>query len=207
MKIYADVAPRRARQIAADVAVVCWSVLWVWLGTLVHDTTMALAVPGEQLQRAGGSFRAGMDRAGDAVDDLPLLQDRVAQPLRGVGGVGIQIQDAGADLVSAVSRLATLLGWSTALTPIVLVGGVWLMLRVRFVRRSAAARRVLLEGGDLDLLALRALSRQPLRRVVAIHPRAGRAWREGDAATVRALAELELRSYGVLPPDAAEMTS
>ena len=48
-----------------------------------------------------------------------------------------------------------------------------------------------------DLLALRALARQPLRRLVAIHPDWASAWRVGDTSTVDALAKLELRSLGL----------
>lgn len=205
MKIYADVPARRARQVAVDVSVVCWSVFWAWLGSTVHDATMALAAPAQRLEQAGGSFRAGMNQAGDTVDNLPVLQDRVAEPFRSVAGVGSQIEGAGRDMVTAITHLATVLGWSTALVPILIVGGAWLGLRARYVRRASAAQRIMAAGGDLDLLALRALSRQPLHRVTSAHPRPGQGWRDGDRDAVHALATLELRSLGLLPPGSPEL--
>ena len=50
------------------------------------------------------SFRGTMTSAGDNVDDLPLLEDRVATPFRSAAGVGTEIEQAGNDLVSAVER-------------------------------------------------------------------------------------------------------
>ena len=48
-----------------------------------------------------------------------------------------------------------------------------------------------------DLLALRALARQPLRRLVTMGPDLANGWRDGDPATLDALAALELRSLGL----------
>lgn len=200
MKLYSDIPGRRHLQMVADVGVVVWVVVWVRVAMRVHEVTSQLAEPGRQLADAGSSFRGTMTSAGDSVDDLPLLEDRVATPFRSAAGVGGQIQEAGENLVTTVDRVALLLALTTALAPIVLGCGVWLLLRVRFVRRASAAQRFIDADADLDLFALRAMARQPMPRLARISPDPAGAWRRGDRDVIRALAVLELKECGLHPP-------
>ena len=73
----------------------------------------------------------------------------------------------------------------------------WLPLRLRWMRRAGAARALRNAPAGRDLLALRALAGQPLRRLTRIDPDVAQAWRRGDQATVDALAALELRALGL----------
>jgi hypothetical protein len=170
------------------------------VGRLVHDATMELAAPGRQLQSAGSGFREKMTSAGDSVRDLPLVGDKVSTPFRQVSGTGTTIERAGTDLVDAVTRLANVLGWVTALVPILIVGLVWLALRGRFVRRASAAQRFIDNAADLDLFALRAMAGQPMRKLAAISADPTGAWRRGDEEVIRSLALLELKDTGLRPP-------
>lgn len=204
MKLYADLPGRRTLQILADLGILAWICLWAWVGRLVHDTTMELAAPGRQLQSAGSGFRDQMTSAGDSVRDLPLVGDRISAPFRQVSGAGTTIEQAGTDLVDAVTRLANILGWVTALVPIIIVGLVWLVLRGRFVRRASAAQRFIDNAADLDLFALRAMAGQPMRKLAAISADPTGAWRRGDEETIRSLALLELRDTGLRPPASAD---
>jgi hypothetical protein len=70
-------------------------------------------------------------------------------------------------------------------------------MRVRWIRRATAAVGLREGTAGRDLLALRALATQPLRRLAAIDPDPVGAWRSGDESTVEALARLELRRLGV----------
>lgn len=202
MKFYADLPPRRTVQVAADLLVLAWILVWTRVGIAVHDSTMELAEPGRRLEGAGRGMREKLQDAGDGVADLPVLGDRVADPFRDVSGAGTSIEGAGADLVTAVERLATTLGWVTALTPILIVGAVWLTLRLRFVRRATSAQRHVDGADDLDLFALRAMTHQPLARLTAISPDPAGAWRRGDTEVIRELAVLELADCGLRPPAA-----
>jgi hypothetical protein len=202
MKIYSDLPARRSRQVTADACVLLWVVLWVWVGTRVHDATLALAAPGHRLEDAGTGFTSVMNGAGDSVDNLPLLDDRVAGPFRSAAGAGVDIAGAGRDLVTAVERMALLLGLTTAAFPILIVALFWLWLRVRFVRRATAAQQFVDAEPDLDLFALRAMATQPFPRLAAVHADPAGAWRRKDPDVVRALAVLELRECGLRPPPA-----
>jgi hypothetical protein len=163
---------------------------------------MRLAEPGRTLQGAGSGFQEQMRQAGAAVRDVPLLGQQLAEPFTRAGGAGTSIESAGRDLVAAVSHLALLLGWVTALVPILVVALVWALLRVRFVRRASAAQQLIDDAADLDLFALRALAHQPMRAIARISSDPAGAWRRRDPATIRALAVLELRDSGLRPPAA-----
>ena len=203
MKLYADLTGRRTLQMLSDVGVLAWVALWAWVGRAVHDATTRLAAPGYTLQGAGSGFRDQMARAGQSVRDVPLVGDSLAEPFQRAGGAGTSIEQAGKDLVSAVDSLALLLGWVTALVPIVLVVFVWAVLRGRFIRRATAAQRFIDEAADLDLFALRAMARQPMSRLARVCDDPAGAWRRRDPETIRALAVLELRDSGLRPPPEA----
>jgi hypothetical protein len=200
MKIYADLPSRRIGQIVADLLMLGWILLWARVGKAVHDTTLSLGEPGRRLESAGRGFRDKLTTAGDNVDDLPLLDDKVAKPFRDAAVAGSSIEDAGRDLVSAVDTLATTLGWVTALTPILIVGAFWLAARWRFVRRATAAQSLVDSVDDLDLFALRAMANQPLQRLARISDDPTGAWRRGDSRVIRELALLELADCGLRPP-------
>jgi hypothetical protein len=200
VKLYSDIPARRLAQVAADVGMLLWVVLWVRASQRVHEATMQLAGPGRELAGAGTSFRGTMNTAGDGVDDLPLLDDRVATPFRSAAGVGTQIEKVGTDLVSAVENLARVLAVTTVLVPVLIVGFVWFVLRTRFVRRASAAQRFIDAAPDLDLFALRAMANQPMPRLARVCDDPAGAWRRGDPDVIHALALLELKECGLRPP-------
>jgi hypothetical protein len=200
MKLYADLPVRRTMQIVVDTAVLAWVALWAWVGREVHDTTMRLAEPGRTLQGAGSGFREQMGQAGQSVSDVPLVGDRLSEPFERAGSAGTSIEEAGTNLVDAVTDLALILGWVTALVPILLVVLVWVLLRGRFARRATAAQRFIDSAADLDLFALRAMATQPMHRIAGISDDPTGAWRARDPQTIQALALLELRDSGLRPP-------
>jgi hypothetical protein len=202
MKMYADTTGRRTAQILADVAVLVWVALWSWCGRVVHDTTLQLLGPAQRLESAGSTFGSTMQDAGSRLRQVPLVGEDLQGPFQRAAGTGTAIRDAGQQLGVAVGHLATVLGLVTAVVPIVLVVGVWLALRLRFVRRATAAQRFLDAAADLDLFALRALAGQPMHRLARVSDDPAGGWRSQDPAVVRALALLELRDCGLRPPPA-----
>jgi hypothetical protein len=205
MKLYADGRARRIRQVAGDLFLLLWVVLWVWLGIAVHDATLALAVPGRKIQAAGADLGDRLREAGSAVGSIPLVGDQTKAPFAGAGRAADQIVAAGAAQVDAVQHLAWWLGVLVAAGPVLVLAAVYLPLRWRFVRRATASQRFLDAridrvagaGQRLDLFALRAMAVQPLDRLARVSPDPVRAWRDGDGDVVRALALLELRDVGL----------
>ena len=203
MKLYADQPVRRLGQILLDLLVVGWVVLWVRVGQGVHEIVGRLAAPGRTLEQAGTSLSAGLTSVGESMAEVPLVGDDLRAPFDATSLAAGEITDAGVGLQEGVATTAIVIAVAIAAWPI-LVGVVWWgRRRWAFVQEATAVRRLVHGGADLDLFALRALTRQSLPVLSRISPDPAGAWRRGDEATVRALARLELGDAGVALPQRA----
>lgn len=200
MKLYADTTVRRTRQLVADVFVLLWIGFWVWAGRQVHDTVASLGTPADSITSAGQSVQDALTGAGQQAGRIPAVGDDLQGWLNQAAGSGTKLKNAGLSMSSTIDTLANLLGWLTALLPIVLVVGCWAVLRWRFVRRATSAQRFIDATEDLDLFALRAMTNQPMTALARISDDPAGAWRRRDADVIRALATLELRDQGLRPP-------
>lgn len=200
MKMYADRPVRRTLQIVGDLLLALWIASWVWVGGNVHDGTMRLAAPGEQIASSATGMADGLASAGEKLDGIPVIGGGVAAPFDKAAAASNSLAGAGRAQVRAVEKLAFWLGLSIALIPILTVSAFYLPPRIRFVRRATAGARFIDAGEDLDLFALRALSRQPMHVLARISSDPAGAWRNRDAVVVRRLAELELRECGLRLP-------
>lgn len=197
VQLYSDFAPRRARQVSADVIALALIAGWVWLGVTVHALVSGLATYGRQLEDAGSGFQTTMTDVGDSLARVPIIGAGIRAPFDGASGAGGALASAGRDVQTMVEQLAITVGIGIAVLPIAMILAVWLVPRIRFVR-GAGRMRVLLRGGAaVDLLALRALSNQKLGTIAKIDQDAMGAWRRGDTDVMRKLASLELRSAGI----------
>lgn len=200
MKIYADAPARSSRQLLADLLVLVWVAVWVRLALAVHDVTLTLAAPGRQMSQAGSGMADGLRQAGSTVGDVPLVGEEVRAPFDGAGDAAESLARAGDAQVEAVENLALWLGIVVGVIPILLALAIYLPLRLRFIREATAGQRFLDATGELDLFALRALARQPMRRLGRVTDDPAGAWRRGDVPVIEALAQLELERIGVAPP-------
>lgn len=197
MRLYSDFADHRARQITADVIAIVLIGLWVWLGVSVFTVVNSLAGFGQQMEQAGAGFRETMTEVGESLGNVPLIGGGIRVPFDGASQAGGALEAAGQSQQDAVLQLALVLGIGIAALPIVMILVLWLIPRIRFVRRAGRARRVLESAAGVDLLALRALATQKLSAIAKIDTDAMAAWRRGDDRVLRELAALELKSSGV----------
>lgn len=199
MKLYADTAGRRTRQVVADLLVLLWALAWVAIGSTVHAGTMALAAPGHQIDRSASSLANSLAEAGSVLADVPLVGDQAARPFDNASDASESLAAAGRAEVAAVERLAFWLGLSIAAIPILVVAAFHLPRRVRFVREATAGQSFVDSDGDEDLFAWRAMANQPLPALARIAPDPVGAVRSGDREVIRRLAELEMRTVGLVP--------
>ena len=199
MKLFADTPLRRTLQVIADLLFVAWLVLWVWIGSAVHDGTMELAAPARQTDSSATAMADQLRDAGGRLGEAPLVGDELAVPFVKAAEASEGIAAAGRDTVDAVERLALLLGLSVALIPILIASAIHLPRRWRFVREATAGARFIDAQEDLDLFALRALANQPMRVLARVSDDPAGAWRARDPEVVRRLAELELADVGLRP--------
>ena len=199
MKLYADTPGRRIFQLAVDLLFVAWLVIWVWIGLAVHDGTMALAAPGRQTDASASALAGQLRDAGGRLDDVPLVGDEVATPFDRAADASDGLAAAGRSSVTAVERLALVLGLSIATIPILVVMAFYLPGRWRFIREATAGLRFIDSADDLDLFALRALTNQPIRVLAKVSDDPAGDWRRQDPRVVQRLAELELKDVGLRP--------
>ena len=197
VRLYADRPGVGLRQVVTDLLVVAWVGFWIWAATMVYSTVLKLAVPGQKIEGAGEGMAGGLSDAGDKVDNIPAVGDALASPLDKAAGAAGALADAGRAQQEAVHNLAVTLVVLLLIVPLSLVLFVWLPLRVRWIRRASYATVLRRGRGGRDLLALRALANQPLRRLAAIAPDPANAWRDGDDSIVDSLARLELQTLGL----------
>ncbi len=197
MRLYATHPARRARQVLADLLVLAWVVLWVLVGRWVFGLVMTLAAPADPLRRAGGTLHDRMTDAAAAAVKVPIVGDELDGPFEGVAGVGTDLASAGDRLESSVRTVAWVVSLLSAGTPVLLVLLAWGLVRIAWVRRAAALGREVSDPESVELLALRALVRQHPRRLQGLFADPVGAFRSGDPASLRALADLELAEVGL----------
>lgn len=199
MNLYAERPATRNRQLLTDLLVLGWIALWVWLATKLYDLIEKLRVPGEKLESAGTGIAEGLSGAGDNVGRVPGVGDDIASPFRRAADAARSVADAGQQTQDVVDQLALVFSVLLAAVPLALVLVLWLPLRLRWVRRASMAGQLRRSAPGRDLLALRAIANQPIRRLVGVAPDVGGAWRRGEQETVDKLAALELKSLGLRP--------
>lgn len=200
VKIYADRFPVALRQVFTDLLVVAWVYGTIRGALWLHDLVQRLAVPGQKLEGAGGGLADNLAEAGGKVGRVPLVGDELTAPFERAADAARSLAEAGRDQQELVDQLALALSVGVMIVPLGLVLFGWLPLRVRWMRRAGSAATLAAAPAGQDLLALRALANQPLRRLTRINPDVAQAWRDGDEHTITALATLELRHLGLRTP-------
>lgn len=197
MRFYAAPSWRLVWQILADVFVLAWTVAWWNLGRLVDATIHALAEPSRQVAAASQGLSSQLAEAGRSAAELPLVGDHLREPFDDMAGQVNGISEAAHQQVAGLEQAATLGGLLIFAIPVLLMVALWLPRRIRFAVRARDTLAALNSPNGTDLLALRALSSQPLSDLTSVAADPVRAWRLGDAHALARLADLELISAGV----------
>ncbi|MFD1322925.1 hypothetical protein [Micromonospora sonneratiae] len=197
MKIYADRSSSAARQLLTDLLVAAWVYASIRGAMWLHDLVEKLAVPGQKLEGAGSGLAENLAEAGGKVRRVPVVGDELTTPFNEAAAAARAVAEAGQDQQDLISDLALVLALTALVLPLGLVLFGWLPLRIRWIRRATAASALRSTAAGRDLLALRALANQPLRKLTRIDPDVAQAWRRDDESVVDALAALELRGLGL----------
>jgi len=197
MKIYADLPRVGLRQFITDLLVLAWIAGWIWVAGWVYDRVSMLAVPGQKIEDAGAGISGGLTEAGDKVGSVPAVGGQLQAPFDRAAGAADALSAAGRAQQEAVHNLAIALVVLLLAVPLALVLVGYLPIRLRWIRRAGVANSLRARPTGMDLLALRALTHQPLRRLVKVHPDPASAWRQAEEGAMRSLATLELRSLGL----------
>jgi hypothetical protein len=188
---------RLLAQLFSDFAVVVWTAIWLLVGVAVYDAISTIAEAGRQVESGAHGIAGNLASAGHGVQHIPLVGDAVSKPLTAASQAALDIAGAGHDLDTTASWLAVLLAMAVVALPILLAVMPWLFLRLRFFRRKRMVTALAATPAGEQLLALRALTNRPPRKLTAVSADPVGGWRREDPVTIRALAALELRSAGI----------
>jgi hypothetical protein len=198
MRFYAERPGRAALQLLADLLAAGWIWLTVVVARTVHEFVLGMQGPARTLAGAGESIRGAFDNAARTASTVPFVGDDLARALGTGTGAGESLVNAGREQMEAIARVAFGTTVATVLLGAMPLLLMWLPLRLRYARlaRSAVTARAV----DSDLLALRAITRRPVRQLLRVAPDPAASWRRDERAVVHDLAALELRSLGLRAP-------
>jgi hypothetical protein len=194
---YATTPGRLAAQLFSDFAIFLWSVIWLLVGTAVYDAISTIAEAGRQVEIGANGIAGNLAAAGQGAQHIPVVGDAVSKPLASASAAALDIAGAGHSLDTTAGWLAVLLSLAVVAVPLLIVVIPWLFLRLRFFRRKWTVTGLAATPAGEQLLALRALTNRPPRKLAAISADPVGGWRHEDPVTIRALAALELRAAGI----------
>jgi hypothetical protein len=194
---YATTPARLAAQLFSDFAVVVWTAIWLLVGVAVYDAISTIADTGRQVESGAQGIAGNLASAGHGAQRIPVVGDEVSKPLTSASEAALDIAGAFHNLDTTASWLAVLLALAVVALPILIAVMPWLFLRLRFFRRKWTVTALAATPAGEQLLALRALTNRPPRKLTAISVDPVGGWRREDPVTIRALAALELRSAGI----------
>jgi len=194
---YATTPGRLVAQLFSDFAIFIWTAIWLLVGVAVYDAISEIADAGRQVETGANGIAGNLASAGHGAQHIPLVGDAVSTPLTSASAAARDIAGAGHSLDATASWLAVLLALAVVAVPILIVVVPWLFLRLRFFRRKWTVTGLAATPAGEQLLALRALTNRPPRKLAAISADPVGAWRREDPLAMRALAALELRAAGI----------
>jgi hypothetical protein len=197
--IYAETPTRRARQLVADLLALAWISTWIWLSVQAYGWVGRLAAIGVKIENGGKGLEANLTATAEKLHNVPLVGGQVSSPLNRAAGAARSIAAAGQSEQDLAHNLAILFVVVILLGPVALGILLWLPFRIRWALAATTAARLRQHPAGVDLLAMRALTNQPLRRLAALDIDQVTAWRSGQPAAAHALARLELRQLGLRP--------
>ena len=106
MRLYADRAGTRLRQLITDLFVVAWVYVWIRLAMKLFDLIEKLAVPGQKLEGAGTGLSGNLNRIGDKIHQVPGVGDSLAAPFGDAAKAAQSLASAGRDQQDAVHEMA-----------------------------------------------------------------------------------------------------
>ncbi len=188
---------RRALHVIGDLVLLGWALVWGIVAWVLKGVVDALAVPAQGIVDTTDALASRVDDTADQLRDVALVGDELATPFGPIASSLRSLSEQSMAQVETVHQIGWGLFFVVFLIPTLTVALLYLPPRIRRARESAAARSFVDQQADLDLFALRAMANSPMTKLAEISDDPVAAWRAGDPAVIRALADLELRRVGI----------
>jgi hypothetical protein len=184
---------RALLQLFSDAMAVTAVYVAVRVGLWVHDQVLAAAGVGYGVGRSVSGAAGQIDGAAHAASTVPMIGNVLSAPFGKAGDALSQVADQGTQAGAAVAWWALPIAVAVTVVPLLLLLPWWAFLRVRFTTRAASARRAWIAADGTEVLALRALTTMPPKRLAALGPGLVGRWRQGDPEAIELLAAAYLR--------------
>lgn len=194
MKLYAETARKRSRQIVQDSMLLGWVVVWILFGVVAHDVVARLAEPAASVARSSDSLSRSMADVSDQVDEVPVVGGALEEPFSSASKAASDVADESREQRNLFLTAALWIGLFIAVGPIAASLLLYLPFRLRWIREATAADRIRVDADDLYLFALRAVTNRRFSELRKATPDPGAALAAGDYA---ALARMELEQLGL----------
>lgn len=144
MHVWSERPGARAREIAMDIATLCWVTLWATIGIRLYGLLANLAATGRVIRDGGTNLNGAGDQLGEAIGGIPLVGEGAASGVRGAFSAAANpIIQFGTDLERLLIIVAALLGLLLAAVALVPWMQRYLPWRVaRWRRLNAGARAI-----------------------------------------------------------------
>lgn len=188
---------RRAVHLFGDLVLIGWVLLWLGVAGIVRAVVVATASPAMALNESTSSLAGTVEDAAESLGDVRFVGEQLAAPFQPIADSLRDIAGQAGETVTAIDQAALVIAVVVFLAPTLTLAIIYLPLRIRRARESAAARSYINDQADLDLFALRAMAKAPMTRIAAITGDPVGAWRRAETTTILQLANLELRRVGI----------
>ena len=200
MALYAKPSARLVGQLVADSMTIGVGVGSYVAARATYNAIWDLTNPLSGTATSLTALQLRLAEAATKAAQIPAVGESLRAPLADMAGQLANVITQISDQVGLIQKVAGYAGLAVLLVPTIVWLLLWLPARIRFVRESGAATRMLANGVGLDLFALRGLAHLPLRSLEAISSDPAAAWRDGDAVVIAALGRRELDRLGVKAP-------
>ena len=196
MSWYAQ-GPERGRQIAGDIFVVLWTVVWLLVARFVRATMDAMGDPARASASKLREMADEMDKASQLAARVPVVGDEMGVPFRMLARLLSDLIGQVEAQAAEISDTAVTVSVLVFAIPVLVVVGWWLTRRLSAARSATAAQAFIDETADLDLYALRAMANVRMEELAAVSDDPAAAWRAGDREVIKRLAALEFARAGI----------
>ncbi|HBX79721.1 MAG: hypothetical protein WAV45_04235 [Propionibacteriaceae bacterium] len=208
MRLYAKPSPLLVRQLLTDVGLLAWVFLWWFLGRAADAGIRALEVPVRSIADATSKTQVSFANTASSVGGIPGIGGAIRQPFETAAEGLRTLTTTVLQQVVTLENLASLVGMLVFVVPVVYLALRLLPGRVRLILEANAALAMGPGAAMIDLMALRALSTQPLRRLQNVGPDPAAGWWARDPAMIRTLAGLEYDRLGLpFPSDGTPISA
>ena len=141
---WSELPGARRRELVADIATVCWVLLWGSLAWTLFAFLAGFAEAGRLVQGGGEQLDAAGDNLGGQLSALPLVGTEVSDVVRrGFGSAADPIISAGREIETFVIVVAATLGLVLLLVPLIPWLARYLPWRIDRVRRLRSGERAI----------------------------------------------------------------